>query len=82
LRKDFQAGIESYLEGCKEMGIAPRKGFNGVLNVRITSETHCRLAMIAEKNNTTVNAVIRHSIERQLQTVDQHEKTPENKISP
>jgi predicted HicB family RNase H-like nuclease len=70
LQEDFQAGIESYLEGCKEMGIAPRKGFNGVLNVRIPSEIHCRLAMIAEKNNTTINAVIRNSIERQLQTVE------------
>jgi predicted HicB family RNase H-like nuclease len=70
LREDFQAGIESYLEGCKEMGIAPRKGFNGVLNVRIPSEIHCRLAIMAEKNNTSINAVIRNSIERQLQTVD------------
>lgn len=68
LREDFQAGIESYLEGCKEMGMPPRKGFNGVLNIRISSEIHCRLAMIAEKNNTTINAVIRNSIERQLQT--------------
>lgn len=28
LQEDFQAGIESYLEGCKEMGIAPRKGYS------------------------------------------------------
>jgi predicted HicB family RNase H-like nuclease len=68
LRKDFQTGIESYLEGCKEIGIVPRKGFNGVLSIRIPSEIHCRLATIAEKNNTTINAVVRNSIERQLQT--------------
>jgi predicted HicB family RNase H-like nuclease len=68
LREDFHAAVDSYLEGCKEMGITPRKGFNGVLNVRIPTEIHCRLALAAEKNNTTINAVIRNSIERQLQT--------------
>ena len=68
LREDFQAGIDSYLEGCEEMGIAPRKGFNGVLNVRIPSEIHCRLAIMAEQNATTINAIICNSIERELGT--------------
>ncbi|MDR1342966.1 MAG: hypothetical protein LBK18_06910 [Prevotellaceae bacterium] len=27
LRADFEAGVESYFDSCKEMGIAPRKGY-------------------------------------------------------
>jgi predicted HicB family RNase H-like nuclease len=27
LRADFEAGVDSYLEGCKELGIKPRKAF-------------------------------------------------------
>ncbi|OAV68224.1 hypothetical protein Barb6_00817 [Bacteroidales bacterium Barb6] len=30
LEADFQAGIESYLEGCEELGIEPEKTFNRV----------------------------------------------------
>jgi predicted HicB family RNase H-like nuclease len=66
LENDFRDAIESYLEGCKELGIKPRKGYNGVLNIRIPSEIHSRVAMIAEKTGTSINAFIRDSIERRL----------------
>ena len=69
LENDFRDAIESYLEGCKEIGIKPRKGYNGVLNIRIPSEVHCQVAMYAENHGTSINAFIRDSIERRLEYV-------------
>jgi predicted HicB family RNase H-like nuclease len=66
LENDFINAIESYLEGCKELGIKPRKGYNGVLNIRIPAEIHGKIAMIAERSGTSINAFIRNSIEKQL----------------
>ena len=68
LENDFINAIESYFEGCEELGIKPRKGFNGVLNVRIPAEIHGKIAIISERNGTSINSFIRNSIERQLET--------------
>jgi len=69
LENDFKNGIESYLEGCKELGIKPRKGYNGVINVRIPPIIHNQIAIYSENNGTSINAFIRDSIERRLEAV-------------
>lgn len=38
LRKDFEDGIDSYLEGCKADGVEPAKPYSGKLNLRMSSE--------------------------------------------
>ena len=38
LRKDFEDGIDSYLEGCKADGVEPVKPYSGKLNLRMSSE--------------------------------------------
>ena len=40
LRQDFEAGIDSYLEGCLADGVEPRKPYTGTLNIRISPEMH------------------------------------------
>ena len=67
LENDFRDAIESYLDGCKEMGIKPRKGYNGVLNIRIPSEIHTQIALYVENHGMSINAFIRDSIERRLE---------------
>ncbi|MDR2466122.1 MAG: type II toxin-antitoxin system HicB family antitoxin [Prevotellaceae bacterium] len=67
LENDFETAIESYFESCEEMGITPRKSYNGTLNIRIPCEMHCKLAIMAEENNTTISSVIRDSIEKTLE---------------
>ena len=37
LRKDFEEGIESYLDYCKAEGIEPAKPYSGKLNLRMRS---------------------------------------------
>jgi len=68
LENDFINAIESYLDGCRELGIKPRKGYNGVLNIRIPSEIHGKVAMISERSGISINAFIRNSIERQIES--------------
>jgi predicted HicB family RNase H-like nuclease len=67
LENDFIDAIESYLEGCKEIGIKPRKGYNGLLNIRIPSEIHTQIALYAENHGTSINSFIRDSIEKKLE---------------
>ena len=68
LENDFMNAIESYLEGCRELGIKPRKGYNGVLNIRIPAEIHGKLAIISERTGISINAFIRDSIEKRLES--------------
>ena len=67
LENDFKNAIDSYIDGCEELGIKPRKSYNGVLNIRIPSETHCRIALYAENHGTSINSFIRDSIEKKLE---------------
>jgi predicted HicB family RNase H-like nuclease len=67
LYEDFKGAIDDYLEYCNERGIKPKKSYNGVLNIRIPSEVHSRIAMYAENHGTSINSFIRDSIERRLE---------------
>ena len=71
LYNDFKAGIEHYLDYCKREGIKPKKSYNGVLNIRIPSEIHSRVAMYAENNGKSINSFIRESIEGRLESLRQ-----------
>jgi Uncharacterized protein encoded in hypervariable junctions of pilus gene clusters len=66
LKTDFESGIDSYLEGCEELGITPRKAYSGSLNVRISSEVHSRVAMLAEKAGVSINAFIKKTLEERV----------------
>ena len=71
LKADFEAGVESYLEGCAELGIKPRKAFSGLLNVRIPSETHGYIALLAEKSGKSINAFIKETLEERINALQQ-----------
>ena len=58
LQKDFEEGIDSYLEGCKADGVEPLKPFSGKLNLRMTSELHARVAAFAASTGMTINDFI------------------------
>ena len=67
LYEDFKGAIDDYLEYCNDRGIKPKKSYNDVLNIRIPSEIHSRIATYAEDHGTSINAFIRDSIERRLE---------------
>jgi predicted HicB family RNase H-like nuclease len=66
LKSDFEAGIDSYLDFCESRGVKPRKAYNGVLNIRIPPETHCKVALIVENKGTSINAFIKEAIEQKM----------------
>jgi predicted HicB family RNase H-like nuclease len=65
---DFEAGINNYLDRCQRKGIQPDKPYSGSLNIRIPSDIHNQIAMIAEKNGKSINAYICESLERRLES--------------
>ncbi len=69
LRQDFEAGIDSYLEGCKADGVEPAKPYSGKLNLRMSSELHSRVAAIAASTGTTINDFINRATKNELKKV-------------
>jgi len=65
LKADFEAGIDQYLESCKERGIKPQKAYSGSLNIRIPSEVHSQLAIKAQMTGRSINAVIKDLLTNQ-----------------
>jgi len=45
----FHDAVNDYIAYCKKEGIQPHKSYTGTLNVRISPETHSRIAMLAKK---------------------------------
>ncbi|MDR2147003.1 MAG: type II toxin-antitoxin system HicB family antitoxin [Tannerella sp.] len=67
LYEDFKGSIDFYLEFCKEKGIKPKKPYSGILNIRIPSEIHRKIAMLAKDKQVSINSIICDSLERRLQ---------------
>lgn len=66
LTEDFEGAIDDYLALCEEKGIEPRKPFTGVLNVRLTPEIHCGVAIAAQHEGITINAFIKNAVAKAL----------------
>lgn len=66
LKAGFEAAIDRYLEGCAKLGIKPRKAYSGALNIRIPSEVHSRVAMLAEKSGLSINAYISKALKEKV----------------
>lgn len=65
LKADFEAGIDLYLESCKERGIKPQKPYSGSLNIRIPYEIHSQLALKAQMTGRSINAIIKDLLTNQ-----------------
>ncbi len=66
LKADFEGAVDDYLAYCKEAGIQPRKSYTGTLNIRISPDTHSRIAVLANKAGISINAYIRQTLDRQV----------------
>ena len=66
LHKDFEAGVDSYLEGCKADSVEPAKPYSGKLNLRMSSELHSRVAAFVAATGTTINDFINRAITNEL----------------
>lgn len=66
LRKDFEDGVDNYLEACKADGVEPAKPYSGRLNLRMSSELHSRVAAFVATTGTTINDFINKAIKNEL----------------
>ena len=69
LRKDFEEGIDNYLEGCLADGVEPAKPYSGKLNLRMSSDLHSRVAAFVANTGTTINDFINRAIKNELKKV-------------
>ena len=61
----FHEAVEDYLAYCRENGIEPRKTYSGTLNIRISPQTHSRIAELATEAGVTINAFISKALDRE-----------------
>ena len=66
LRKDFEDGVDSYLEACKADDVEPAKPYSGRLNLRMSSELHSRVAAFVAATGMTINDFINKAIQNEL----------------
>jgi predicted HicB family RNase H-like nuclease len=53
----FKESVDDYLEWCSKEGRAPEKPFNGKLLIRLDPAIHRRLAILAETQSKSINAL-------------------------
>ena len=69
LTEAFHEAVDDYLAYCMEEGIEPHKSYSGSLNVRISPETHSRIAILAKQAGMSINAFIKAALEKQIATM-------------
>lgn len=66
LREDFHEAVDDYLAHCEAEGIEPRKSYSGALNVRISPETHSKIAILAKQAGISINSFIKTAVVKQV----------------
>lgn len=65
LRNAFKESIDDYLEVCKKRGIESEKPYKGSFNVRVGVKLHRELYLIARKNHTSINKLVKKALEHE-----------------
>lgn len=63
LRKDFEECIECYLESCEYHKEKPQVSFDGNLPIRISPDTHLKLAKYAKAEELSVEELVARIVE-------------------
>lgn len=69
IKADFEGAIDDYLASCKARGVEPAKPFSGKLVLRIPSELHEKVAVMAAAAGTTINELINRAIVHEIDQV-------------
>lgn len=62
----FANCIDNYLDLCKQVGKEPQKEFKGSFNVRIPSELHKQIAMLAAQQKITLNQYVINALSKSI----------------
>ena len=66
LKEDFEGAVDDYLAMCEAEGITPRKSYTGTFNIRISPETHNRIAMLASAEGVSINTFVRQTLDNRV----------------
>lgn len=66
LRAEFRKSLAVFLEVCKEQGIEPRRNYSGKFNLRISPELHERLAIAAQAEGKSINALAQEALAQRV----------------
>ena len=66
LRAEFRKSLQVFLDVCMEKGIEPRRHYSGKFNLRITPELHERLAIVAQAQGKSINAVAQEALQERV----------------
>jgi predicted HicB family RNase H-like nuclease len=61
---EFRRSLQVFLEVCREKGIEPRRYYSGKFNIRIPPELHERLALLAQAEGKSLNALAQEALQR------------------
>ncbi len=62
LRAEFKRSLQVFLEVYKEKGIEPRRQYSGKFNLRISPELHEKLAIAAQAQGKSINALAQEAL--------------------
>jgi predicted HicB family RNase H-like nuclease len=66
LRSEFKKSLQIFLEVCREKGIEPRRNYSGKFNLRIPPELHERLAIAAQAEGKSINALAQEALQQRV----------------
>ena len=59
LKQGMKEAVEDYVETCKALGKSPEKSYKGVFNVRVSSDLHKKIALLASQYDVTLNDFVK-----------------------
>ena len=66
LKKAFKNSVADYLATCEANDIEPEKPFKGSLNIRLGSDLHRKVALLAVRKQKSLNRLICGILERAI----------------
>ena len=63
LRVEFRKSLQVFLDVCQEKGIEPRRSYSGKFNLRIPPELHEKLAIVAQAEGKSINALAQEALQ-------------------
>lgn len=62
IEAEFHKAVDDYLAFCQDIGKEPEKEYKGSFNVRIAPALHRKAAILASKNNESLNSIVEKAI--------------------
>ena len=66
LRAAFKKSLQVFLDVCREKGIEPRRNYSGKFNLRIPPELHEQLAIAAQAEGKSINALAQEALQQRV----------------